>query len=119
LGDTQSLYSTQYGSGDVSCSRVDHDADITLSGVGDFHAQSVSGVMRVLITDAGSARIDDGDLAKLSVRTIDGFGAVRFGGTVKDADVNIGTATKVRIHKVTGALRKVTREAATLEIDEP
>ena len=118
LGNTQSLYVSQYGSGDIVAETIAHDIDVSLSGIGDFEAKSVSGVMRVLITDAGNVRIQDGDITKLTVRTIDGVGAVQFGGTVKDVDVNIGTATKVHIHKVTGAIRKSTRERAALEIDE-
>ena len=119
LGDTQSLYSGQFGSGDLVASRVSLKSDISISGVGDFEAKYVSGAMDILITDAGSARIEDGDAAKLKVRTIDGLGSVVFGGTVKDADINIGTAAKVRIHKVTGTLAKTTRQQATVDIDTP
>ena len=119
LGDTRSLYSGQFGSGDVIASRIVLKSDITISGIGDFEAKYVSGAMDILITDAGSAWIEDGDAAKLKVRTIDGLGAVLFGGAVKDADVNIGTATKVRIHKVTGTLTKTTRRQAAVEIGTP
>ena len=119
LGDTQSLYASLWGSGNVTASRIGHDLDLTLSGIGDFEAQSVSGPMHVLISDAGGARIEDGDVSKLTVRTIDGIGGVQFGGTVKDVDVDIGTITRVHIHKVTGVVRKITRQQATLQIDNP
>ena len=117
LGDTQSIWSSQWGSGDVTVSKVVRDADIELSGIGDFKARNVSGKMRVLIDDAGSVAVQDGDVDVLRVRTLDGIGAVRFAGTVKDADINIGTSTKVSIHKLTGSLKKTTRQAASVEIE--
>ncbi len=117
LGDTQTIWSSQWGSGDVTVNKVVRDADIELSGIGDFKARNVSGKMRVLIDDAGGVAVQDGDVDVLRVRTLDGIGAVRFGGTVKDADINIGTSTKVSIHKLTGSLKKTTRQAASVEIE--
>ncbi len=117
MGDTQSIWSSQWGAGDVTVNKVVRDADIELSGIGDFKARSVSGKMQVLIDDAGSVTVEDGDVAALRIRTIDGIGAVRFGGTVKDADINIGTSTRVSIHKLTGSLKKTTRQAASVEIE--
>jgi hypothetical protein len=117
LGDMQSLWSSQWGSGDVTVDKVERDADIELSGIGDFKARNVSGKMRVLIDDAGSVTVRDGDVSTLRVRTLDGIGAVRFGGTVKDADINIGTSTKVTIHKLTGSLKQTTRQAASVEVE--
>ena len=117
LGETQTLWSSQWGSGDVTVNKVARDADVELSGIGDFKATSVSGKLRVLIDDAGSVSVQDGDVDTLRVRTLDGIGAVRFGGTVRDADINIGTLTKVSIHKLTGSLKKTTRQSASVEIE--
>ena len=101
----------------MTVNKVARDADVELSGIGDFKAKTVSGKMRILIDDAGSVSVQDGDVDTLRVRTLDGIGAVRFGGTVRDADINIGTLTKVSIHKLTGSLKKTTRQSASVEIE--
>ena len=119
LGDTDRLYVGHFGSGDITAGSVALDADLSISGVGDVTARAAFGRLRVLITDAGNLRVREGDLAKLTVRTIDGVGGVDFGGAVKDLDVDIGTRTQVHVHRVTGAVRKTTRQQAALVIDSP
>ena len=119
LGDTQSLFSSQYGSGDVIASRVYKEVNLNISGIGDFFGQYVSGSTRILIADAGNARIDDASISKLIVRSLDGVGTVKIGGTVNDVDVNIGTSTKVTLHKVTGTVQRATRQLASFNVENP
>jgi hypothetical protein len=119
LGDTGKLWSSQWGSGDVVVTRVAQIADVELSGIGDFEAEALAGRLSVQIDDKGSVQVRDGDLASLKVRSIDGLGEVRFGGVVKDADINIGTETRVSLHKVTGALKKTLRQQASVVVDAP
>ena len=47
----------------------------------------------------------------------EGKGQIDVAGTVGNADISIGTKTRVHLHRVAGKLTRKTRDAAPLEID--
>lgn len=117
-GDVQSLEADLSGAGDVTVGHVAGKAYIVIGGIGDVIAQSISGWTDVTIMNAGAVRVLGGTLPDLSVRSIDGLGSVDIAGEVTNADISIGTKTRVHLHRVTGKLKSKTREAAVLEIDK-
>ncbi|MDH7971249.1 hypothetical protein QH494_03575 [Sphingomonas sp. AR_OL41] len=118
-GDARTLDADLSGAGDVMVGHVAGKAFIVVAGIGDVTAQSISGRADITIMNAGNVRVLGGTLPDLTVQSIDGLGSVDVAGTVGDADINIGSKTRVHLHRVTGRLKSKTRQAALLEIDKP
>ena len=118
-GDVGTLGVYLNGAGDVRVDHVKGRADVTIGGMGDFTAQSVAGPVIIDMLDAGSVQILEGSIPKLTIRSGHGLGLVDVAGTVGDADISIGTKTRVHLHRVTGKLKSKTREDAQLKIDQP
>lgn len=118
-GDVNALTVDSYGAGEVSIGRVAGRAEINISGVGGATIDSITGPLRVDMDDVGSVRVRGGEISTLVVRSLDGRGQVNVDAAVQDADINIGSETQVHLRRLTGILKKTTRQAATLDIGQP
>ena len=103
-GDAAMVDIDMAGPGDVILGHVDGFMDVSIAGSGLVRATRLDGPLDVRIAGSGAVAVKEGQAQRLRA-TIDGSGAVYFGGSVAAPELRLFGSSEVHMDRVNGRVR--------------